>query len=540
MMKRYLVAADADQIQNLLFRSSHLREVIGGSMMLSQFCKEETNPALAKIIAYFHGKVILNDGGSFRLAFDSGKEAKGFLECLADLFREETDGTLTVAGPIEYEDGEFRSKNETLQLELLNAKYCRTGAEAEPQLPISAFCTSCGIGLAAQHVRPAWELPGEEKTYLCDFCHGKAEDKLLKAHFFYQDYRDAIKKKHAADFNKFLENPKDPAELIGSLDATQYVGYVLADVNGMGRHFNRRESPEELTKLSDDLMAALWASLAAPIPDLIKRLQERKSGERELIKKLENHMPIVPLILGGDDMLALVPARYALDIGCRIGQAFEENTEMSALGVTIGVAVIICQNHYPYTLAYERGHELLQQAKKHGKSQKRSALGFEVILGNELKPSIADKTSKKKAFRSTLKPYWIGSNAHTEKSAGSHLDTLLDQRFELRDIPKKRLHELRQLFDQKHLDDTINQDQTKLHEWLKELEEKCRRIGVTQLNGVLAALGDESKNIWRSVSRLPKEAPYSAHGLLDLIEAWDYAYKLDKPDKEYQPKESRA
>jgi len=36
-MTRYLVAADADQIQNFLFRSSHLREVIGGSMLLTHF-----------------------------------------------------------------------------------------------------------------------------------------------------------------------------------------------------------------------------------------------------------------------------------------------------------------------------------------------------------------------------------------------------------------------------------------------------------------------------------------------------------------------
>ncbi|MBC6949463.1 hypothetical protein DWB58_16165 [candidate division KSB1 bacterium] len=539
-MKRYLVAADADQIQNLLFRSSHLREVIGGSMMLSRFCKEETNPALAKIITDFHGNVIINDGGSFRLTLGSDKEAKDFLECLADLFREETGGTLTVAGPIEYNDGEFRSKNETLQLELLNAKYYRTGAEAEPQLPVSAFCTSCGIGLAAQYARPAWELPGEEKTYLCNHCYDKAEDKLLKAHFFYQDYRDAIKKKHAADFNKFLENPKDPAELIGSLDATQYVGYVLADVNGMGRHFNRRESPEDLTKLSNDLTAALWASLAAPIPDLIKRLRERKSGERELIEKLENRMPIVPLILGGDDVLALVPARYALDIGSRFGEEFEKHMN----GITIGVAVIICQKHYPYTLAYERGHKLLEQAKKHGKSlgtQKLSAINFEVILGNELKVSAEDEVGKEKEYHSSLKPYWIGAKANAESSesshAGIHFDRILHHRLALKNIPQKRLHELRRFFDPRRLNE-LHKDKER-EEWNKGFEDFLHRIKpeswASALESAIKELGP-----WRNIKRWPKKDFDPATGLLDLIEAWDYAYKLDKPDKDYQPKESRA
>jgi hypothetical protein len=540
-MTRHLVAADADQIQNLLFRSSHLREVIGGSMMLSQFCKEETNPALAKVIADFHGKVIINDGGSFRLDFGSDKEAKDFLENLADLFREEIGGTLTVAGPLGYEGNEFKTKNPELQLKLLNAKYSHTGAEAEPQLPISAFCASCGIGLAHRYDRPIEEKTEEEKTYLCNYCREKARKNLGKP-FFYEDYREAIKVKYPTRFASlegYLSNPMDPAELIGSLDATQYVGYVLADVNGMGKRFNECKSPKELTDLSKDLTSALWASLAAPIPDLIDRLKER-----DKLKALENRMPIVPLILGGDDVLALVPARYALDIGCRIGQAFEEEAKQRALNVTIGVAVIICQKHYPYTLAYERGHELLQQAKKHGKSQNLSALNFEVILGNELKTSMADKAMKKKAFRSTLKPYWIGSRAKSNsqeiENAGIHFDMLLEQRLKLKDIPKKRLHELRRFFDQEQAGKLSQNEE--LPKWKKNFGEFRNRVKsekwAVQLDKALEALGIAANNNWRSVLRRRQEGPYSAHGMLDLIEAWDYAYKLDEKDKDYQPKES--
>jgi hypothetical protein len=539
-MTRYLVAADADQIQNLLFRSSHLREVSGGSMMLSKFCEDGTVQAMAEFAGNLEEDVIINDGGSFRMDFDSDKRARAFLEYLADLFREETGGTLTVAGPVEYEDGEFKVKNKRLQLDLLHAKYCRNGAEAEPQLPLSTFCTSCGIGLADRYARPVAEKSEEEKTYLCNYCYEKADENLGKA-FFYEDYRKAIKardSKQYAALEGYLSNPMDPAELIGGLDATQYVGYVLTDANGMGKHFNEC-GREEIKGLSIALTNALWAGLAAPIPKLIERLNERK-----IIGKLKSRMPIVPLILGGDDLLALVPARYALDIGRQIGQTFEDDTEMNKLGVTVGVAVVICQNHYPYTLAYERGHELLQQAKQHGKSlkkQKLSAISFEVILGNELKGSIADK-GKKRSFRSTLKPYWIGSkaelNSQEAKNTGIHFDVLLEQRLKLKDIPQKRLHELRRLFDQQYLDETLNKDQTKLPGWLKELEEKRLRIGsdnAEKLKEVLAAVGDDSKNIWRSVSRT---TPYSAHGMLDLIEAWDYAYKLDEKDEKYRPEES--
>jgi len=552
-MKRHLVAADADQIQHLLFRSSHLREVIGGSMLLSQFCKDGTNAALAKIGASSKADVIINDGGSFRLEFDSPDKAREFLEYLADSFRKETGGTLTVAGPIEYEDDEsqtnnkedgFKAKNEKLQLDLLNAKYCREGAEAEPQLPISAFCTSCGTELATDYATPTPELPKEERiqTYLCSNCQNKTKERQEQKHPFFNRYREAIQqweKKLNRKTEYPFENPMDPAELIGSLDATQYVGYVLADANGMGRYFNKCKSKDDLAKLSDDLTNALWTSLAEPIPDLIERLIKR-----DKLKNLKNRMPIVPLILGGDDLLALVPARYALDIGRRIGKAFEDEKEMNKLGVTLGVAVIICQNHYPYTLAYERGHELLKQAKKLGKSLKScklSALNFEVIIGNELKASRADQAAKKNEIRSTLKPYWIGSKAEPNSlevsNAGIHLDTFLEQRKNLKSIPKKRLHELRRFFDQEQANKPRDAAQ-----WTKDFYEFRQRVKpenwADALNKTLAVLGVDSNNNWRSVLRRPKEDPYSASGMLDLIEAWDYAFQLHIEDKEYRVEES--
>jgi hypothetical protein len=37
---RYLIAAEADRIQDLIFRSSRLREVVGGSQLLSRFCQD--------------------------------------------------------------------------------------------------------------------------------------------------------------------------------------------------------------------------------------------------------------------------------------------------------------------------------------------------------------------------------------------------------------------------------------------------------------------------------------------------------------------
>ncbi|GIV79007.1 MAG: hypothetical protein KatS3mg050_3401 [Litorilinea sp.] len=70
----YLLAAEADKIQDFIFRSSRLREVVGASQLLTRFCRsvEET---LAKD---YNAQVVVNDGGSFRVIFETKDQAVAF------------------------------------------------------------------------------------------------------------------------------------------------------------------------------------------------------------------------------------------------------------------------------------------------------------------------------------------------------------------------------------------------------------------------------------------------------------------------------
>ena len=105
-MKRYLLAAEADKIQDLLFRSAHLREVVGGSQLLTRFCREV--PAKLGIPA---DNVLISDGGSFRLLFDTEEQARAFGDELAEVYRRATGGTLTVAEPVRV-NGDFSAAAE--------------------------------------------------------------------------------------------------------------------------------------------------------------------------------------------------------------------------------------------------------------------------------------------------------------------------------------------------------------------------------------------------------------------------------------------
>ena len=94
-MARYLLAAEADKIQDLIFRSSRLREVVGASQLLTRFCKMVPDSLIDA-----ETEIIISDGGSFRILFKNENTAKIFGEYLCEIYRLATGGTLTVAEPV--------------------------------------------------------------------------------------------------------------------------------------------------------------------------------------------------------------------------------------------------------------------------------------------------------------------------------------------------------------------------------------------------------------------------------------------------------
>ena len=128
-MSEHLFVAEADKIQDLLFRSSKLREIAGGSQMLTEFCKD----AVPLLITRFGGKEIISAGGSFRVRFDSINSAEQFGEYLSELYRRELGGTITIAKSVEVITEKDAIKS--AQLSLRKAKHCGKDPVSVEQIP---------------------------------------------------------------------------------------------------------------------------------------------------------------------------------------------------------------------------------------------------------------------------------------------------------------------------------------------------------------------------------------------------------------------
>lgn len=534
-MTRYLLAAEADKIQDFIFHSSRLREVVGGSQLLTRFCEDVPSYLLQQCGGDPERDIIIKDGGGLRVLFDYKEAAESFGERLAEVYRRATGSSLTLAEPVEV-NGCFEQASQEAEKKLRQAKLWQKNWQSQEQLPHMALCASCGTGLAVSH-RAYYQ--NEEKQYFCVYCLNKsAEQKKGLGSFLAGFFREVAGEEGLlqADWpgkkKRRERSEEDQLEDIADYDPRRYVAYLLADGNDMGRIFDKCNS-EQMRELSEGLTREIRRALAEPT----KRIMEKNQ-----LDDRSGFIPVLPLILGGDDLFALLPAPWALDFARCFCREYESRmaAEFNRIGLhevvpTISAAVIVCKYTHPYTLARTVGEGRLKEAKRFCKQrifdggQPCSAVNFEVARGGQL---VSEPINGE--VRPTLRPYCLNDDAD---DCGLSLQRLLEQRWELRSVPNKRLAELQDLYDVDSLKALRDPDQLAL--WQGKLERLVKRFELRSkdqgkvLRTTLRLLGGDEGDYWRKVDRYPDQIWYG-HGLPDLLNAWDFALSLEKSQREYE------
>ena len=518
---KYLLAAEADRIQDLLFRSSRLREVVGGSQLLNRFCED-----MPSLLGVSKEDVITSGGGSFYVEFESEEAARRFGAALAEAYNRATGGTLSVAEPVEVTAG-YGSASKEAGERLRRAKR-RGPAVMTRHIPYIAFCESCGVGLAVAHETRVEEEEGRA-FYLCPSCRAKAAERAEKSlgRFLKPFYKAVVR----PDVLPRMDWPHE-AEAVGEYDARGYVAYIVADGNGMGEIFGECDDEKQARALSRKMDDVLREALAEPI---------RLFMNNPAAKRRPRFIPALPLILGGDDLFALVPAPWALDIARHLCATFQ--SEMTKFAqeqgitreITMTAAVVFCKANYPYYLAHDIGEDRLSETKRMVKALARtgthlSAVDFEIVLGSQIAPQAP--TGER---RPTLRPYWVTDGA-VPSGWGLSINALLEWRYRLAQVPSRRLSQLRALFNRAPQDDDRERWGRDLHRLLKRVERDWGREEEHPLRTALKEkeLGGIELEEWYSVERESDEEFWHGHALPDLLRVWDWALKLDIAPVEYE------
>ncbi|MBT2207239.1 hypothetical protein [Actinomadura sp. NEAU-AAG7] len=220
----------------------------------------------------------------------------------------------------------------------------------------------------------------------------------------------------------------------------EWVAVVHADGNGMGKVFERFPS----------LMAAQGVRLAA---DYVRRYRALSEGVdecardafRSALEKLRgagwsagtDEPPVLPLVLGGDDLtvvcdgeLALRFARDYLEGFTRlagehdaVGGVLEHVEDLRGLGACAGVAIV--KRAYPFHRAVHLAGELTDEAKvvKKELGQDRSALSFQVLFESayaDLERLREQQTVDGGGTCLTGQPYVVGDGGDAEWARHRH------------------------------------------------------------------------------------------------------------------------
>jgi hypothetical protein len=233
----------------------------------------------------------------------------------------------------------------------------RSPLQRHPMLPGLETCTSSGL--------PAKRLEkiGEAEQALADASLKKRE----AAPAWFKRIGALMAGKGSVLLGKSMD------ELEKGFEALDWMGVVFADGNGLGQLFMNFEKylpdGKAYSETLREFSLAIDECNETAFHTACAELASHAGDARGII-------PVVPLVLGGDDLTLVMDGRYALDFTCTFLRTFDkqsgENTiirEIAGKGLKAprlsacgGVAIV--KRHFPFHAAHALAEALLKSAKQ--------------------------------------------------------------------------------------------------------------------------------------------------------------------------------
>ena len=378
--------------QAYVFGTNRLRENLGASELLSQSCTTWVSEAAAhlvdcRVITATSGRALVwckDDDQACKLVGDVTMRA------LVD-----APGLVLAAAHVEWDPSNDLGEQVRALIQQCEqaAGATATGAARFLRLPIVAPCESTGLP-AERSVRIGG---GHEAT--ARLLSEVAWAKLCAS----SDARKRLK------LELDLQPPADIEELETMIRRRRDVGWLAvihADGNGIGNSFISldgwvREQPnmdadkrlQKYLAVYTEFSQALEEATTDALREAVKKVRDcLRDDERAAASNAvsatqgsgqphppedgnDETLPILPLVVGGDDVAVIIDARYALDFTETLLNTFASDSRPTEVLLrhlpeaqipphfTMGAGVAIVKPHFPFHAAYELADQLADVAK---------------------------------------------------------------------------------------------------------------------------------------------------------------------------------
>lgn len=374
-------------IQSFLFSSGKLKDLVGGSDLLDYLCRAPLSQALkACDLSGYETKEKNKSprcaGGTFYLIFDD-KDDQHILE-KAQRFRQIWPLLVAEMIPgIEQVDAFITNKNsvrEAIKAGLDHLKIARN--QISPTLPIASPITERApkTGFAA--------VKTEKKESIDEATKVKRAFKADEEYNLTSRFCDSKDIKWPVTFERGGGNQFPMSGKAGEL-----VALIHADGNGLG------EVLRTIIAAASELQDKEYIQLYHQFSDGFEKATIeacQQATHKTLLRHVggDGIMPARPLVLGGDDLTAIVAAKYAFEFTEHFIQAFEEKTSLFLADLktklnsvhqqeqakelpeklTACAGIVFMKPSQPFAMCYQLAEALCGRAKKQSRAIKQGKI----------------------------------------------------------------------------------------------------------------------------------------------------------------------
>ena len=341
----YLYGASVQGIQNFIFQTNELKDIVGASELVAQICTQLFRETVGE--PYRDEALIIGAAGNVRYYFD---DLETCAKTVCDFPRRvmiEAPG-ITISQAVVEMTGDFPDSINELEEKLRSQRN-----QPQPSLTLGAL----GMKRSNKTGLPLVASEGQDKSV----------DMTTAAKRRYIHALSLAKKSfYGTDSDKKVDADRYPYDIAKLTDRNDWIAIVHADGNSLGQIVQRiggdMEQYRRFSQLLDE--ATERAANAA-----FEKLEVREGDA----------YPLRPVVLGGDDMTVIIRGSLAIAYAREFIRQFEYHTGQGELGeivhratglpcLTACAGVAFIKSSYPFHYGYKLAEELCSAAKKDAKS----------------------------------------------------------------------------------------------------------------------------------------------------------------------------
>jgi hypothetical protein len=378
-----LTLIDVLGIQNFVFATNRLRHAVAGSALVERLrCWVEESCGVEA--------VVFAAGGNAALRFAGGEQARSAMTRLSRRVHDEAPGLEFSAVHHDYPAGRLARAVLDTQVELQQEKLRRRPSAPLSGLGVTAACVETHLPASAF----ARESPLAEPRPVTAAVMQR--ESLLAA---IRDLWNGYLPEDRDDFSRCggprcsLRFPTEVDHLGRTRDDRSLLAVVHIDGNGIGRAIATWLQQQAEAGTPDDQLCQQYRQLSLRLADLgraaLRAVARRvcdairfSDGAYSVVSARRGvgfplhsdggdlHLPVRPLVLGGDDLTFVCDGRIALDLAAVALRTYQ-NASLDPLGpVRACAGIALARTHAPILRVYDLAEELCKSAKQAVRKEK--------------------------------------------------------------------------------------------------------------------------------------------------------------------------